>query len=65
LLAITEDGNLFDFSLLADVEPINGNEALKNEAWKVTITEELTAIGNDNTRKLIKLLADKKAIEVK
>jgi len=62
---VTEDGDLVHFALLADAEPINHSEALKNEAWKSAMLEELASIERNNTWKLVKLPADKKTIEVK
>jgi len=62
---VIEDGDLVHFALLADVEPINHNEALKNKARKSVMTEELEAIERNNTWKLVKLPAGKKTIEVK
>jgi len=56
---------LVHFALLADVEPIKHNEALKNEAWKPAMTKELVAIQRNKSWKLVKLQANKKGIEAK
>jgi len=61
-IEVIEDGDFIHFALLADAEPINHNEALKNEAWKSATTEALIAIERNNTWKLVKLPAGKKAI---
>lgn len=50
---VTKDGDLVYFALLADVEPINDNGALKNEAWKYAMTKELVAIKRNNTWQLV------------
>lgn len=41
---VIEDGDLVNFALLADVERINHDEALKSEVWKNAMIQELTSI---------------------
>lgn len=62
---VTEDENLYHFSLLEDVESINHNGALKDEAWKAAMIEELAVIERYNTRQLVLFLINSKQIEVK
>lgn len=51
--------------LIADVEPTNHHEVVMRKTWELAMKEELAAIERNDTRELIKLSYDKKAIEVK
>lgn len=59
------DGYLVHFSLLPNAEPINHNEALRNNEWKASIIEDLEAIDRNNTWELVKFPENTKPIEVK
>lgn len=59
---VTSEGDLFQFALLADIEPIDSSEAMKERAWKDTMAKELKA---NKTRELTELPPKKKHIEVK
>jgi len=47
--ATTEGNYLMHFALLEDVEPINHEDALKEDAWKQVMIEELKSIKRNNT----------------
>lgn len=59
------DGDLVHFALLAGVEPINYNKALKDKKWKASMVEELQAVKRNNTWELVELPTHTKAIKVK
>ena len=61
----TTEGNLMHFAQLEDVEPINHEDSLKEDAWKQVMIEELKAIKRNNTWQFPKLPPNKKAIDVK
>jgi transposase InsO family protein len=63
--AVNDEGDLIHFALLADAEPINLNEALKNKVWKKAMEEELRSIEKNQTWKLVALPDKKKKIDVK
>ncbi|MCI08580.1 gag-pol polyprotein, partial [Trifolium medium] len=62
---VTEEGDLVHIALLADAEPINYEEALTSEAWKIAMKDELAVIERNDTWSLVKLPSKKKAIQVK
>ena len=63
--AVNVEGDLMHFALLVDIEPIDYKEAMKEEAWKNVMIEELKAIKKKHTWELTKLPFNKKPIEVK
>lgn len=63
--AITHDGDLVHFALLADAEPLNFEEAVQEPVWKEAIVEELNAIERNQTWELIDLPPNKQPMAVK
>ncbi|KAL2320795.1 hypothetical protein Fmac_029764 [Flemingia macrophylla] len=63
--AVSEEGELIQFSILIDSEPISYKEAMKEQGWHDAMMEELRSIEKNNTRKLVNLPSNKKAIDVK
>jgi len=62
---VNEQGDLTHFALLADFEPINYKEAMKIDAWKSAMIEELQSIERNQTWELVNLPDKKKKIDVK
>lgn len=56
---------MIHFALLADIEPIDYKEAMKEQAWKNAMIEKLKAIERNHNWELTKLDLNKKPIEVK
>lgn len=63
--AITADGDLVHMAFLADIEPVNWQEALKEPVWQEAMKEELSAIERNQTWELVNLPAAKHPISVK
>ena len=63
--AITSEGELVHYALVADVEQIGYVEALKEEVRKKAMLEELAAIERNNTWKLVRLPKVKKPISLR
>ncbi|KAL0548871.1 hypothetical protein IC582_013348 [Cucumis melo] len=57
--------NLTLFCLFGDSEPLNFEEALQNDKWKIAMDEEIKAIKKNNTWELSTLPNGKKAVGVK
>lgn len=53
--AISEDGELVHFSLMSEVEPVQFEEAMKEEVWIEAMKEELKAIKRNRTWDLVSL----------
>lgn len=64
-IEVTPEGDLVHFALLADAEPIDHEEAMKEYVWKKAIMEELKAIERNHTQELVELPLNKKSIDVK
>lgn len=62
---VIAEGELIHFALLVAVEPLNHEEAMKDEKWVKAMKEELRAIENNETWVLVNLLDHKKSIAVK
>ena len=62
---ITADGDFVHMALLAEMEPIGVEEALKHSHWVEAMEEELRSIERNKTWSLTKLPIVKKAIAVK
>lgn len=60
-----EDEELEHFALLADAEPINFTEAMKEKAWREAMKEEIKAIERNKTWDLVDLPLNKQPIGVK
>ncbi|GAU33832.1 hypothetical protein TSUD_393400 [Trifolium subterraneum] len=63
--AVNDEGDIIHFALLADSEPIDYKDALKNSVWKRAMEEELQSIEKNKTWKLVNLPDKKKKIDVK
>lgn len=63
--AVTSEGDLVHMALLADIEPIHFEEAIKNPKWVIAMKEELRLIKKNETWELMSLPPQKKAIPVK
>ncbi|KAL0544873.1 hypothetical protein IC582_020003 [Cucumis melo] len=57
--------NLTLFCLFGDSEPLNFEEALKNDKWKIAMDEEIKSIKKNDTWELSTLPNGKKAVGVK
>jgi hypothetical protein len=62
---VTEDGELVHLAFLAESEPVNVSEALKNPNWIIAMKDKLDSIESNNTWSLVELPQGKKANEVK
>jgi hypothetical protein len=62
---VNEEGDLVHLAFLADSEPVNDSEALRNPKWIEAMKEELKSIESNNTWSLVELPSNKKAIAVK
>jgi hypothetical protein len=73
--AVLEEGELLQeqldhneevhFAFMADTEPLNVNEAQKDQVWRNAMKEELAAIEKNMTWELMELLLGKKPIDLK
>ena len=63
--AITSDGDLVHFALIAEAEPVGYEEAMKEEKWKKAMIEKLSAIERTKTWELTDLPHNKKSIDLK
>lgn len=63
--AVSDEGDLIHFALLADAEPVEYRDALKNKVWKKAMMEELSSIEKNQTWELVKLPENKKTIDLK
>jgi len=63
--AVNDEGDLIHFALLADAEPINYKEALKNDVWRRAMVEEIQSIEKNQTWELVNLPDKKRKIDVK
>ncbi|XLT27854.1 hypothetical protein HN873_059146, partial [Arachis hypogaea] len=59
------DEEIINFALFSDCEPLNFEEAFKDNNWKKAMDEEIHAIEKNDTWELTDLPADKKPIGVK
>ncbi|GKV20502.1 hypothetical protein SLEP1_g30621 [Rubroshorea leprosula] len=62
---IEETNDVTLFCLFADIEPINFNEAAKDEKWRKAMDEEMNAIKRNDTWELVTLPQGHAAIGVK
>ncbi|WVZ09086.1 hypothetical protein V8G54_022432 [Vigna mungo] len=62
---ITDTGDLVHHALLAGIESITWEQAIKDYKWREAMVEELTSIEKNRTWTLVNLPDYKKAIEVK
>lgn len=62
---VTSEGDLVHMALVADVEPIHFEEAIKNPKWVIAMMEELKSIEKNETWELMSLPPQKKVIPVK
>ncbi|GLU18737.1 hypothetical protein SLE2022_350210 [Rubroshorea leprosula] len=62
---IEESNDVTLFCLFADIEPINFNEAAKDEKWRKAMDEEMNAIKKNDTWELVTLPQGHAAIGVK
>ena len=62
---ISEEGELIHYALMADSEPLDLNEALKQSKWRLAMVDELKAIERNNTWELVTLPQNKVPIGVK
>ena len=46
---VSDEGDLIHFALLADAEPVEYRDALKNKVWKKAMMEELSSIEKNQT----------------
>lgn len=63
--AVTNEGELIHFALLAESEPVNFEEAIHDQKWIKAMQDELQAIEKNQTWELVDLPSQKKAIAVK
>jgi len=63
--AVTDEGEIVQSIMLAEVEPVSFEEALKQNHWKKAMIEELDSIEKNETWRLVQLPTDKKCIDVK
>ncbi|GAU51256.1 hypothetical protein TSUD_412480, partial [Trifolium subterraneum] len=62
---INAEGDLVHLAFNAEAEPVNFEDAVKNEKWLSAMNEEIESIERNNTWELVDLPHGKKAIEVK
>ncbi|CAJ2661986.1 unnamed protein product [Trifolium pratense] len=62
---ITTEGDLVHLAFNAETEPVNFEDAVKDEKWLAAMNEEIESIERNNTWKLVNLPNDKKTIGVK
>ena len=63
--AVNDEGDVVHFTLLAEIEPVNFEEAVKNYKWLGAMKEEIRPIEKNNTWELCILPKGKKTIGVK
>lgn len=63
--AVTAEGGLIHFALLAESEPVSFEEAIQDQKWIKAMKEELQAIEKNQIWELVNLPSQKKAIAVK
>jgi hypothetical protein len=62
---VNDEGDIVHFALLAETEPVNFEEAVKNSKWLGAMKEEIRSIEKNNTWELCILPKGKKSIGVK
>lgn len=62
---VTAEGDLLHMALLAEMEPVSLEQAMKEPKWIDTMEEELSSIERNNTWKLTDLPPRKKPIAVR
>ncbi|CAJ2662747.1 unnamed protein product [Trifolium pratense] len=62
---ITTEGDLVHLAFNAETEPVNFEDAVKDEKWLTSMNEEIESIERNDTWKLVNLPNGKKAIGVK
>jgi glycine cleavage system H lipoate-binding protein len=62
---ITEDGELVNEAMIAELEPVTLSEALKDSNWLNAMKEELKSIEKNNTWTLMNKAVNKRPIDVK
>ena len=63
--AVTNEGDIVELAMLADVEPVSFEQALKQNHWKKAMIEELDSTEKNDTWRLVQLPTNKKCIDVK
>jgi len=63
--AVTNEGDFVQLAMLAEVEPVSFEEALKQNHWKKAMIKELDSIEKNDTWRLVQLPTDKKCIDFK
>ena len=63
--AITEDGELINEVMIAELEPVTLEQALNDSKWKAAMQEELKSIEKNNTWELMHKTVNKRPIDVK
>jgi hypothetical protein len=63
--AITEDGELINEAMIAELEPVTLEQALNDSKWKAAMKEELKSIEKNNTWELMHKTVNKRPIDVK
>ena len=58
--AVIDEGDIVQSAMLAEVEPISFEEALKQNHWKKAMIEELDFLEKNDTWRLVQLPTDKK-----
>ncbi|RDX89246.1 BEACH domain-containing protein C2, partial [Mucuna pruriens] len=62
---VTEEGDMMHLALLAEIEPMSFDQAIRKLEWKAAMGEELKAIEKNHTWELITLAHNKRSIGVK
>jgi hypothetical protein len=63
--AINDNGEIFHFALLVDVEPLNYKAALETDVRKKSMIEDVNAIKNNHIWVMVELLEKKEIIDAK
>lgn len=63
--AIIEEGELVNIALMAEMEPVNLEQAVTNVHWKAAMVDELKSIEKNDNWQLVSLPSKKKTIDVK
>lgn len=62
---VDSEGEVIQYAMLVDYEPVNTEEALKQKVWLKAMNEEFDAIERNKTWKLTELSKNKKVISVR
>lgn len=64
-IAVNVEGDITQLAMLAEVEPVTVEQALKKKHWKEAILKELKSIEKNKKWKLVHFPQNKKSIDLK